>query len=138
MTQLQQVAGHGARGLEIVDADGTHVRCRFSRSHQHDGNTCFPHRLERLFGIAERRRQNHPVNAALDQPPDRFGFAFHALAFLDHQLAAAQAGLFQAAQQEFAEIVGAGIGIENADMSGLHLNDNPPPLLCAFEDVTAA
>ncbi len=119
MAQLQQVAGHGARSFEIVDADGAKVRRRFSRRHQHGRDAGLSHGLQRFLGIAEGRRQDHAVDAALDQPPYRFGFGFRAFAFFNHQLAAARAGLFQTAQQEFAEIVGAGIGIENTDMDGV-------------------
>ena len=43
-------------------------------------------------------------------------FGFGALALFQHQLAAAEAGLLQAAQQQLTEIGGAGIGIEDAQM----------------------
>ena len=113
------MAGHGAGGLEIIDADRRKTGAGPPRRHHHRRNASLRHRLERLVGIAQRRRQDDAVDAAGAETLDRLALAFHAVALLDHQLATGQAGLFQAADQKFAQISGAGIGVEQADMHGV-------------------
>ena len=71
--------------------------------------------LEGIFGIAQRRRQNDAVGARIGQLGNRRTLALGIVAFFDHELAAADAGLFQTANQKFAEIGGAGIAVEQSD-----------------------
>jgi len=116
MAQAEKMAGHLARGVEIIDRDGRKARRRPPRGHQHGGDAGIHDGLQRLFRIPQRRRQNHAIHAPGDQLLHRFAFTLQVLATFKHQLTATEARLFQAAQQQFTEIGGRGARIKDTDM----------------------
>ena len=115
MAERQKMPRHRAGRFEIVDADRRHAGARPPGRHHHGRNSRFGHGFQRFLGIAQRRRQDDSIGAGVGEALHRFALVFHAVAFLDAQLAAGNARLFQASQQEFAQISRAGIGIEQPD-----------------------
>jgi hypothetical protein len=115
VAERQKMPRHRAGSFEIVDADRSHAGARLPGRHHHGGNPRFGHGSQRFLGIAQGRRQYDSISAGIGEALHRFALVFHAVAFLDTQLAAGNARLFQASQQEFAQISRAGIGIEQPD-----------------------
>ena len=115
MAEADQMAGHFERGAEIVDADRGERRGRTGRAGRDDRDAGAEQPADEDFGVAERRRQDHAVDARIDQRIRGRRLVGVEPVALDDQLGVDPAAAFEGADQEFGEIGGARDPREQAD-----------------------
>ena len=120
----EKIVGHLVGGGEIVDAHARGLRIEASGRDRHRRHARLLQRGQHVGGFAERRRQDDAGGAAFDQLARGGAFRGGAgeFAFLQNDLGALAARFVERADQELAEIGGAGVAVEQtearADTSG--------------------
>ena len=115
VAEREQVFGQIARRGFVVDADGRHaVRsvARCDRDRHHAGVLHFG---QDALGLAQRRRQDQTVDAGLQQLTERRCRHLVLAAALDQHLRTGAATLIERAEQQFAQVTGRRIVVEQAD-----------------------
>jgi hypothetical protein len=90
-----------------------------SAGHDHGRDVGRADQVEHGLAVAQRRRQDDAVEAVVDQALRMLFLLLAGLALLDEQLHVVEAGLVQQADQEFAQVGGARIAVQEADADRL-------------------
>ena len=117
VAERQEVVRHLVGRGKIVDAHAGGLRVEASGRDRHCRQVRFLEIAEHLGGFAQGRGQDHARGGAVDQPA--YGGALRGgagdLALLQNDLGALATGFVESADQEFAQIGGAGVAVEQAD-----------------------
>ncbi len=114
----QQVFGHRAGAVIVVDADGRGLWRRLGGGDRDGRHADLLQVLHRRARVAQRRRHQHAVGALGDQPLDGLALGFEVIAVLEDQFRPAAAALSHRPHQEGAEEGRAGIAVQQANAQG--------------------
>ena len=120
MSKVEKIAGHLHGRRVIVDTD---VEALFARRARRHGDHRNAHRIELRHDrlrFRQWRREDDPLDFAVGEAADHFRLLVGVLRFagFDDEVHSRAARRVQSADQEFSEIAGARVGVEQSHMRG--------------------
>ncbi|MNM55234.1 hypothetical protein D3C81_663700 [compost metagenome] len=116
VTLGNQVLGHFLAGVEVVDADAGDIVAEAPRCDGDDRDAGLDEFRQGHTRLAQRWRQENAVNAGTKRTRRlAHGFGIHVVPVIDNQLDGGTRGDAQQADQQFAQIGAAGVGVDQCN-----------------------